>query len=511
MPKPNFKVARSFVMPRASPVAFAILLATAAATLSSRAARGQAPNPTGSLSLPAALALALDSNPSLQQTRTSLRSSDVAIRTAKGAFLPTLSASFGTSFQQGGRQVLSGAELGASSDVIQSSYSIGISYRLSALAFLNPRIQRANQDAVRADIDGSVASLRATITQQYLSVLQSEARAELQDSLIISAQLQLDFARARVSVGAGIPLDAQRAEVSLGQILVAQIQARNQLSIDKLRLFQSMGVMLPLATELTTNFELAPIALALDSLLAIARARNPGLVALRAREVANEHGVKHARAEYLPSLSLGTGFGGFTYQYRDQNFLVQRGQATTASQRASCFTTDSLRLGAGLPGIAAQCQQLVFTDSDAARIRAGNRQYPLDFTRNPLSLSASISLPIFDGFAREQRVAEAELTLDNSRHAARALELALTADITAAYLTVESSLRAARLQDQNASKARQELQLLLERYRVGSATFVEVADSRSLFESAESAGINAVYDFHKAVAVLEAAVGLPIR
>jgi outer membrane protein TolC len=93
----------------------------------------------------------------------------------------------------------------------------------------------------------------------------------------------------------------------------------------------------------------------------------------------------------------------------------------------------------------------------------------------------------------------------------RATELALTADVTAAYLTVTSSFTAARMQEQNAAKSRQELQLMMERYRVGSISFVDVADSRALYERAESDRINAIYDFHKAFAALEAAVGRALR
>ena len=463
------------------------------------------------LTLDDAIRVAFENNPGLQQSLNNERSAATAVRTAYGAFLPSLNASFGTSLQQGGRQVFSGAELGANSDVIQSSYSLGIGYRLSASTFLNPRIQRANRDATDANTRVLEAQLRNEITQLYLSVLQSRERAELQDSLILSAQLQLDLARSRVTTGAGIQLEVQRAEVALSQVQVALNQARTQIEIDKVRLFQSMGVMLPLATNLTSTFQLSDPTFSLESLLATARSENPALLADRSRERVNELGVKRARSEYLPSLSLSTGIGGYTYQYRDADFLVQRGRASAEGQREQCFTQDSIRVGAGLPGIAAQCNLIQFDAAQEARIRDENRQYPFNFTRNPGSINASISLPLFDGFGREQRVHDAQIARDNSHHAARARELAVTADVTTAYLSLMGALRSARLQEQNTGKSRLELQLVLERYRVGSATFVEVSDSRFLFERAESDRINSIYDYHKALAALENAVGRPIR
>lgn len=485
------------------------LVALAVLVVAAQLSRLQAQVPT--LTLDEAHRLARLNNPEFQQTLSAERSATASVRTAYGAFLPTVNGFFGTSYQQGGRQVFNGAELGASSDVIQSSYSIGLALRLNAATFLNPRVQKANRSAVETDIDGSMQTLRGTVTQQYLTVLQSLARSQLQDSLIASATLQLQLAQARAAAGAGIALDVQRAEVALGQIQVAQIQARNQVEIDKLRLFQSLGVSLPMETQLITEFALVPPTFQLDSVLAVAREFNPTLRSFRAREDVARIGVSVRKAEYLPSFTLSTGFGGYTYQYQDADFLVQRAQATTASSRASCLTNDSLRVGAGLPSIRTQCESIVFTPDAESGIRQQNRQFPFDFTRNPRSLNASLSVSIFDGFGREQRVQEAQIARQNAQHALRSRETSVNTEVSIAYLSMLANVRSAQLQELNAAKARQELELALERYRVGSANFIEVADSRSQFERAEMDRINSIYDFHKSFAALESAVGRPLR
>ena len=67
------------------------------------------------------------------------------------------------------------------------------------------------------------------------------------------------------------------------------------------------------------------------------------------------------------------------------------------------------------------------------------------------------------------------------------------------------------MQEQNAAAAREELMLAEERFRVGAATFIEVTESRGSFETAQNDLINAIYDYHKAFAVLESAVGRPLR
>jgi outer membrane protein TolC len=50
-----------------------------------------------------------------------------------------------------------------------------------------------------------------------------------------------------------------------------------------------------------------------------------------------------------------------------------------------------------------------------------------------------------------------------------------------------------------------------ERYRVGAATFLDVTTSHGQFQQALIDRVNAIYDYHKAFATLESAVGRPLR
>ena len=135
----------------------------------------------------------------------------------------------------------------------------------------------------------------------------------MQDSLLVAAQAQQVLAQAREIVGSGTQLDVQRAEVTLGQQQVAVLQARNQIEIEKLKLFQLMGVQQPANVRLVSNFDVRPTTLSLDELLATARKQNPVVLALRSRQRVADLNVKRERGEYSPTLSLSTGIGGYTY------------------------------------------------------------------------------------------------------------------------------------------------------------------------------------------------------
>jgi outer membrane protein len=489
---------------------FFIGLVAAATQASAQVVPRDTTAPT-TLTIEQAIELARRNNPELQQTLNNRIGARAAVRSAYGALLPSADASLSAQRQEGGQQIFSGTSLGASSDVNQSSYQIGINYRINSATLITPSLQRANRDAVEADITGATSTLRSNVAQQYLSILQTEANADLQDSLVVASQQELILAQAREIVGSGTQLDVQRAEVALGLQRVQSLKARNQVEIEKLRLFQLMGTTQPPNVKLVSQFPVTPVQLKLQELIESARRQNPGVLALRSREHVANLNVRREKGEYSPTLSLSTGIGGYTYGYTNSNFPVQQAAAQLEAARSSCIRTEEVRAALNLSNQLAQCNSMAFTDAEAQAIRSGNSRFPFNFTRSPRSFSAMLSLPLFDGFAREQRLQEAMASRSDARYGVRARELALTADVTAAYLILTTAEKTVALQEQNAAKARQELKLVQDRYRIGATTFLDLTQARATYERAESERINAVYDYHKAFAALESAVGHPLR
>lgn len=468
--------------------------------------------PTPVLTLEEAFELARRNNPDYQATINNRAAARAGVRSAYGDLLPNADVSFRSSFQKGGEQVFGGLSLGRTSDIVQSAYGLNLNYQINAATFTNQGFQRANLRAVEADINGSRELLRAAVTQQYLAVLQALARAELQDTLVVQAQKQVDLATTRQSVGSATLLDVRRAQVALGQAEVNALREHNNVEIEKLRLFQQMGVRQPPDVKLTTTFTVAEPPFTLDSLLGLAHQRNPILNALRSREDAATWNVRRQQGEYSPSLSINTGWGGYTREATNIEPQIESQRLNSTFQLQNCYSQDSVRVGAGLSSQAELCRtRYEFSSQDAAALRTSNDQYPFNFTKNPWAISAVVSLPLFDGFAREQRLQEAAASRADARHNVRARELALVADVTAGFRNLVTSVRAVRLQELNAQRAREELSFAEERYRVGASTFLEVTDARTSFERAESERINAIYEYHRAYAQLESAVGRPLR
>lgn len=469
-----------------------------------------APAPGAIVTLTDALALARRNNPALQSSTNARRTAAAAVRSAKGAFLPSVNSSMGGGYREGRQTFFQGQAFGSTNDQLSTDASVNASLQLSLATLNDKRAAQANQNATEADIAAAEQRVRNEVTNQYLTALQAQARASLQDTLQATTQTQLQLARARLQVGSGTQLDVQRAEVADGQQRVASLNARNQVAIEIVRLFQAIGIDARPDAKLDANLA-APPAIDLSAILDMARRTNPALGSFRAREESARRSQASARSAYFPSLALQAGVSAFTNRFTSTGLLISQSQASTLGAQASCIRTEEVRDRLGLSNRLAQCNTLVFSPAQEDAIRANQSKYPLDFTRNPYSLSASFSMPIFNGWRREQQVEQVSVQRRNAENDVRAQELRVTADVTAAYLSLSTAQQTVVLQEQNVRTARTALSLAQERYRVGAISIVDLVQARGDYERAETDRITAVYDVQRAFAALENAVGRPIR
>jgi outer membrane protein len=480
----------------------------AIAVIPAQLAAQQAPASAGStLSLDQAISTAQRNNPQFLQTQNLLRDAQANIRSAYGALLPQSTAGVSSSYTQGGTQYVQGVALPSSSATYSSRYSVGLSYSINASAAYLPRAAKANRAAAEADITSGAELLRSTVTQDYITALQNEAQAAVLDTLVQTAQGQLQLVNAKLEVGAGTIIDVRAAEVALGQAKVNALIAHNTARVSKLRLFQDMGVPADPDARLTTTFTIAQPTFSLDSLLALARRVNPDLAAKKSREYSAQQQIRVAQSNYLPSLFLSTGYGANAFGYTDSQILADQAAASAAGSYKSCVTADSIRVGAGLAAKGCGTGSLNAAQLDA--IRATNK--PFTFNKAPYGFSLQLSLPVFNGFQREGQVEQARVAHENSIYDVKSRQLQLTTDVTQQYLNLVTAAQTVDLQTQIAGKAAEDLALSEASFKVGAKTFLDVTTARGLYEQAQIARVNAIYDYHRVFAALESAVGRPLR
>ena len=466
------------------------------------------------LSLADAIAVARANNPSYRQVLNDRRPAAWSARSAMSALLlPSVSASAGVGYTGSGEQSFLGSNFRQSVATMSSNYDVGATWQLSGATLSQPGLARAQLAATDADITGAARTLATAVTQQYLTVMQAQENATVAARQLERNVEFLKLAEARFTVGQTTLIDVRQAQVERGQAEVILLRARNAVSVEKLRLFEQLGVSAPVdiaTVQLTDSFQVQAPSWQLEQLLQMAERQNPALQALRARERSASWGVRAAASAYGPSLSFSVGWSGFTQQFTDLNPIIASQQASSAIGLQECQDENTIRANAGVTP-PRDCSVYVWSPAQEAAIRAQNSVYPFDFTKQPFQAGLRVSLPLFTNFSRTQRVSEAKAAHNDMEEFVRQRALAVQTEVSQAYLTLMTLHQSIAIQDTSRSAAREQLQLATERYRVGSGTFFNLLDAQVVTQRAEFEYVNAIYDYHKAVATLESAVGQALR
>jgi len=467
------------------------------------------------LSLADAIALAREHNPAYRQALHDRSPVAWGVRTAYSSLLlPTLTASGGIGYSGPGQQRFLTSNFSQSVSTLASNYAFVLDWTLSGQTLTAPGLKHAQLAAADADIAGAETNLITAVTQQYLTVLQARDNAAVARKQLERNVEFLKLAQARYDVGRASLIDVRQAQVARGQAEVALLQAETAVQVEKLRLFQQMGVSAPVdvaTVQLTDSFAVQTPAWQLGDLLKMAEEQNPALKALRQRERAAGWGVKAASATWGPSLSLSASWAGFTQRYTSLDPVIAGVRAGASADSTTCEYENSAWLNAGQTPINCAALTGPLLQQQEQALRDQNHAYPFSFTPQPFQARLAISIPLWGNFQQPLQVSQAKAEQQDLAESVRARGLQLQTDVNQAYLVLATAYRTVAIQDTNRVAGREQLQLATERYRVGSGTFFELLDAEVAALRAESDYIGAVYDYHKAVAALEAAVGRPLR
>ena len=479
------------------------------------------PAPAVTLTLAEAMNQARANSPTYRQTLNDAGPAKWGVRNAYGQFLPSITAAGDLGYTGSGQSNFGGGLVQGTSAFLTSGYSLGLNWQLDGRVLSGPGQQKALQRATDEDIIGAGTNLRAEITTQYLNALQAAAQVDVARQQVVRNQDFLRLAQARYDVGQATLLDVRQAQVAKGQSDVALLRAQQADNEAKLDLLRRMGVEPPVPVEqiaLTDSFAVQQPDFQVEQLLTLADEQNPAIRSQRARARAATWGVRAAKSEFLPSLSLRAGWSGFTQQYTDEDLLLGSTLAGAQDQAAGCQFDNQVRTSLDLgPTVDCFGQAGLNSTGDALSddvsrsILSSNNVFPFDYTGQPFQASLVVTLPIFTGFGRSLRLSQARALEQDADESARAQRLLVRSDVHARYLGLQTSYRAIAVQAANREAARDQLRLAQDRYRLGAGTSLEVSDAQNAVQRAEGDYVTAVYDYHKAVAALEAAVGRPLR
>jgi outer membrane protein TolC len=235
-----------------------------------------------------------------------------------------------------------------------------------------------------------------------------------------------------------------RAEANLYGARAQWSQAENDVRVARITLLNRMGVEGPADFLLTDTLAAETIPGTLPDWVAEAERNRPELKSLRERERAAAQAVRFARGGYLPVLAGAAGYG-----------IV-------------------------------------------------GEEPPLD---QEYTVGVTLSVPLFSGFLTREQVKEAEALLSSVRHELTDARRGVLLQVEeAAFGVSEASERiGARQKEREASD--ENLRLATARYEVGAGDIIEMIDAQVQMTQADTATIDAQYDYSVSVATLLRAVG----
>jgi outer membrane protein len=419
--------------------------------VSPAAAQAPAGDSLRQISLDEAVRLAQRNAPAAIQARGQVRTSNSAVRSAYGAFLPNLSFSMGQTQSRGRRQ----GQEGTLVDYVPStSYSTGINSTLTLFEggrrFAELSQSRADVGAAEANEVAQRFDIALQVKREYYSILaarESEAAARAQ---VEQAEQQLRAATARVRAGVATMSDSLRSVIQVGNARLALITARNNVrdaSAALTRLVGSQAMVTARAAD-TLDLPIAPVDSAM--LLDLAE-RGPAVRQAEAQFRAARAGVRVARSSYLPSVDV-------SFRRSGSGFDPQWG------------------LGAG----------------------------SLEYSR---TVSFGLNFPIFNNFAREDQIVRANVQEDVAEAQLRDTRLLARQNLIQQLGALRTAEERIRIQQASVAAAREDLRVQQQRYNLGASTLLDLLTSQTTLDNARAALIQARQDYRVARAQIEAIIG----
>ena len=401
-----------------------------------------------------AVALAEQSGLAAIQSRGQVRNTQSAVRSARGALLPTLNISLN-------QTNTSGDQLDPITGVVTArratrpwNYSTGLNSSVNLFdggRRLN-EVKRARFDVSAAEANevSQKYSLALQVKTQYYAILaareaESAAQAQLQQ-----AQEQLKTSILRTRAGVVTLSDSLRSVIAVGNAQLALITARNNVRVASAALTRLIGSETLVTAQPNDTLDVG-LAAVDSAFLANLLDEGPQVKASQAQLESARSAVKSAKTPYLPTVDLTYSRGG----------------------------------------------------------TANNQYYGLN--GDPLAFSNSfglrLSYNLFNNFVREDALTRAGVAADLSEATLRDVRLAARQTLVQQLAALRSAQQRILIQQASLDAAREDLRVQQQRYALGASTLLDVLTSQTTLDAARSALIQARQDVRLARAQLEALVG----
>jgi outer membrane protein TolC len=295
------------------------------------------------------------------------------------------------------------------------------------------------------------------VKQSYYALLASKKLVQVAQQTIEQTESHLRQAEAFFRAGSKPRYDVTRAEVEVNNANLGLINAKNAVRIRTIALNNAMGLDPGRPTEIVEALPSVPVLPALDQAQSAALQDRPEMKRIDADIEAARARVEAERANNLPTLSANAA-------YNWQNGTSEMG----------------MFLGTPLKGS----------------------------LQNSWNAGVMLSVPFFQGGLTEGRVSEARANQRALESQRETTKQTILLEVNQTFADMESAAARAEVMEKTLQKARENLDIAQGRYKAGVGPYIEVTDAQLSAVNAETDRIQALYDYHLAIARLQRAMGV---
>lgn len=284
----------------------------------------------------------------------------------------------------------------------------------------------------------------------YMDMVQAQQQLKAVDSLIVISQQRLTTAQNRFTIGKAAKLEVLNAEVDLNTDITTQLRQLESYKNTRSRLNEL------LSRDINSKFIVTDIVevdknLELLTLIDLASKENPEILNQVISKRIAELELKKVKGNYLPTVAVNTG-----YNFAD-------------SESSLGFTSVSSTRG--------------------------------------LNYGFSASLNLFDGFAQKRKSQVAKLQIENAQINIEKQRKNIESSLTAAYETYLTNLQLIDLEKKNEAIAKENLEITLVKYRIGTINTLEFRTAQLNYTNAQVRFAEAQYQAKMSEISLKALAG----